>query len=50
MYENGIVDPASVKVYALKAAGEVAEAILRIDTIIKKREDKADSSNDTFKV
>mgnify|MGYP000964827600 FL=1 len=50
MYENGIVDPASVKIYALKAAGEVAEAILRIDTIIKKREEKADTSSDTFKV
>jgi chaperonin GroEL (HSP60 family) len=40
MVENGIVDPAEVKIYALKAAGEVAEAILRIDTIIKKREEK----------
>ncbi|OPZ74827.1 MAG: 60 kDa chaperonin [Firmicutes bacterium ADurb.Bin456] len=50
MYEMGIVDPAKVKIYALKAAGEVAEAILRIDTIIKKREDRTDSSNETFKV
>lgn len=40
MFESGIVDPAEVKIYALKAAGEVAEAILRIDTIIKKREEK----------
>ncbi len=40
MLESGIVDPAEVKIYALKAAGEVAEAILRIDTIIKKREEK----------
>lgn len=40
MSEAGIVDPAEVKIYALKAAGEVAEAILRIDTIIKKREEK----------
>ncbi|HOV79694.1 MAG TPA: TCP-1/cpn60 chaperonin family protein [Bacillota bacterium] len=40
MYESGIVDPADVKIYALKAAGEVAEAILRIDTIIKKKEEK----------
>ncbi|TEB07230.1 60 kDa chaperonin [Pelotomaculum schinkii] len=39
MLEMGIVDPAEVKIYALKAAGEVAEAILRIDTIIKKREE-----------
>ena len=40
MLEAGVVDPADVKIYALKAAGEVAEAILRIDTIIKKREEK----------
>ncbi len=40
MLEAGVVDPADVKLYALKAAGEVAEAILRIDTIIKKREEK----------
>ncbi|MCL6634963.1 MAG: TCP-1/cpn60 chaperonin family protein [Peptococcaceae bacterium] len=40
MFEIGVVDPAPVKLYALKAAGEVAEAILRIDTIIKKREEK----------
>lgn len=40
MVEMGIADPANVKIYALRAAGEVAEAILRIDTIIKKREDK----------
>lgn len=36
----GVYDPAPVKKYALKAAGEVAEAILRIDTIIKKKESK----------
>jgi chaperonin GroEL (HSP60 family) len=39
MLDIGVVDPAEVKIYALKAAGEVAEAILRIDTIIKKREE-----------
>ncbi|MDX9870836.1 MAG: TCP-1/cpn60 chaperonin family protein [Clostridia bacterium] len=39
--ELGVYDPALVKKYALKAAGEVAEAILRIDTIIKKKETKA---------
>lgn len=33
----GVFDPALVKKHALKAAGEVAEAILRIDTIIKKK-------------
>ncbi|BAF59057.1 MAG: chaperonin [Pelotomaculum sp.] len=46
MYEMGIVDPADVKLYALKAAGEVAEAILRIDTIIKKREEKETQAKD----
>ena len=40
MLEQGVYDPAPVKKYALKAAGEVAEAILRIDTIIKKKEEK----------
>lgn len=44
MLELGVVDPALVKIYALKAAGEIAEAILRIDTIIKKRlESKSDN-------
>ncbi len=40
MVELGVVDPTLVKTYALKAAGEIAEAILRIDTIIKKRDDQ----------
>jgi chaperonin GroEL (HSP60 family) len=40
MIALGVVDPTLVKLYALKAAGEIAEAILRIDTIIKKREDR----------
>lgn len=39
MMEIGVLDPTLVKTHALKAAGEIAEAILRIDTIIKKRED-----------
>lgn len=39
MLRLGVVDPAPVKLYAIKAAGEVATAILRIDTIIKKREE-----------
>lgn len=43
MYKSGIVDPVLVKTYAFKAAEEVAEAILRIDTIIKKKEDRHDS-------
>ncbi|MDA8212682.1 MAG: TCP-1/cpn60 chaperonin family protein [Clostridia bacterium] len=41
MIDLGVVDPALVKIYALKAAGEIAEAILRIDTIIKKREGRS---------
>lgn len=39
MAKSGVVDPAGVKLYALKAASEVAEAILRINTIIRKREE-----------
>lgn len=39
MRELGVLDPTPVKTYALKAAGEIAEAILRINTIIKKREE-----------
>lgn len=37
--ERGVIDPTLVKTYALRAAGEIAEAILRINTIIKKREE-----------
>ncbi|MFZ5595940.1 MAG: TCP-1/cpn60 chaperonin family protein [Bacillota bacterium] len=40
MFEAGVLDPTLVKTHALKAAGEIAEAILRIDTIIKKREER----------
>lgn len=39
MMDLGVFDPALVKLHAIRAAGEIAEAILRIDTIIKKRED-----------
>lgn len=38
MFALGIIDPAPVKIHALKAAGEVALAILRIDKIVKKKE------------
>lgn len=38
MRELGVFDPAPVKLYALKTAAEVAESILRINTIIRKRE------------
>ncbi len=40
MLELNVYDPALIKKYALRAAGEVAQAILRIDTIIKKVESK----------
>ncbi len=39
MIKCGVVDPAGVKLYALKAASEIAEAILRINTIIRKRDE-----------
>ncbi|SMB90879.1 Chaperonin GroEL (HSP60 family) [Desulfonispora thiosulfatigenes DSM 11270] len=39
MLVEGIIDPTLVKIHALKAAGEVAEAILRIDTIIRKKQE-----------
>ena len=41
MFELGVIDPAKVKIHALKAAGEVAEAVLRINIIIRKRDDGA---------
>lgn len=39
MLEIGVYDPTLVKTHALRAAGEIAEAILRIDTIIKKKDE-----------
>ncbi|MEN6348523.1 MAG: TCP-1/cpn60 chaperonin family protein [Syntrophomonas sp.] len=42
---NGIVDPALVKQHAVKAAGEVAVAILRINTIIKMKDEKTNPDN-----
>ncbi len=39
MFELGVVDPTLVKTHGLRAAAEIAEAILRIDTIIKKKDD-----------
>ncbi len=39
MLELGVIDPAPVKEHALKAALEIACAILRIDTIIKKKDE-----------
>ena len=39
MFKIGVIDPGKVKIHALKAAAEVAEAVLRINVIIRKRED-----------
>ncbi len=39
MKAMGVVDPTRVKIHALNAAAEVAEAILRINTIIRKKEE-----------
>lgn len=38
LYIAGIVDPLYVKLHGLKTAGEVAEAILRINIIVKKKD------------
>jgi chaperonin GroEL (HSP60 family) len=46
MSSLGVIDPALVKTYALKTAAEVAEAILRIDTIIKMRENNSSQKMD----
>lgn len=47
MFQVGVVDSTLVKTHALKAAGEIAEAILRIDTIIKKKEEGEEASQRT---
>jgi chaperonin GroEL (HSP60 family) len=36
--EAGILDPTDVKIHALRAAGEVAAAVLRIHTVIKMKQ------------
>lgn len=45
MWELGVVDPLKVKVHALKAAAEIADAVLRINTIIKKRDDDVEAKS-----
>ncbi len=45
MMRQGIVDPAPVKIYAIRAAAEVAVAILRINTIIKMRNEPEQPEN-----
>jgi len=49
MAQAGIFDPAPVKIHALRAAGEIAQAILRIDTIIKMRDVKAGGEDSTVR-
>jgi chaperonin GroEL (HSP60 family) len=46
MYSLGVLDPAMVKIFALKTAAEVSEAILRIDTIIKMKEENSSKKMD----
>jgi len=43
--QTGIWDPALVKIKALQAASEVAAAILRINTVIKKRDMRSPAGN-----
>jgi chaperonin GroEL (HSP60 family) len=43
MLNKGVVDAARVKIHALKCAGEVAEAVLRINTVIRKKEENRPS-------
>lgn len=42
MFALGVVDAAPVKLHALQAAGEVAAAILRISTVIRKKDEPLD--------
>lgn len=46
MLSIGVVDPALVKIHAFKAAAEVAQAILRISTIVKKIESTSEKEFD----
>lgn len=46
MEQLGVLDPVMVKAHAIKAAGEIAEAILRIDTIIKKKDVPTEKGQD----
>lgn len=44
MSAHGVLDPTGVKLYALRAASEIAEAVLRINTIIRRRDEPAGES------
>jgi len=50
MWHHGVIDPVLVKTHALKAASEVAQAILRIDTIIKKKDSIGENEEDIAKM
>lgn len=41
---EGVVDPLVVKTHALQAAGEIAERILRIQTVVRRRENLAEGA------
>ena len=45
MFELGVIDPTGVKLYAIRAAAELAEAILRINTVIRKRDESSEQSS-----
>jgi chaperonin GroEL (HSP60 family) len=45
MLNIGVVDAARVKIHALKCAGEVAEAVLRINVVIRKKEENRPASS-----
>jgi chaperonin GroEL (HSP60 family) len=46
MMARGVVDAAPVKLYALQAAGEIATAILRINVVIRKKDELGEASPD----
>lgn len=46
MFDLGVVDAAPVKLHALQAAGEVAACILRISTVIRKKDEAPDQPLD----
>lgn len=47
MLALGVVDAAPVKFHALHAAGEIAVAVLRINTIIRKRDERTETNVET---
>ncbi|MBC8080201.1 MAG: chaperonin, partial [Gorillibacterium sp.] len=45
MIEHRIIDPLAVKLHAVRTAGEVAAAVLRIRTVIRMRQDGEPTSS-----